>query len=237
MTASPAPLGFGLMCKPPRPGATKTRLAAAIGPTAAALLSRAFLADCAGAALDAADLSALAPMAFYRPANGGHEVGDVLGPRWPRFHADAGDLGATMFEVMGGLLAQYPAGAIIMGADVPLITAADIAEAAKRLRAGDDRSVVIIPCVDGGYCLLALRSLAAAAPLLEPMAWSTAGVLRETLTRAEAHGLRPILLPPQRDIDDIDDLTWLRLELAANQRAAPATRAALASLQGLNTDG
>jgi rSAM/selenodomain-associated transferase 1 len=236
MTASPAPLGFGLMCKPPRPGATKTRLAATIGPAAAALLSGAFLADCAGAALDAAGVSALVPMAFYRPANGGAEVSEVLGPHWPLFHADAGDLGATMFEVLGHLLAHCPAGAIIMGADVPLITAAHIAEAATCLREGDDRAVVMIPSVDGGYCLLGLRSLVAAAPLLEPMAWSTAAVLRETLARAEGHGLRPVVLPAQRDIDDIEGLNWLRLELTANQQAAPATRAALASLEILSTD-
>jgi rSAM/selenodomain-associated transferase 1 len=230
VNVSPAPLGFGLMCKPPRPGATKTRLAATIGPAAAALLSRAFLADCAGAALDAAGVSALRPMAFYRPANGGDEVCEVLGPHWPLCHADAGDLGATMFEILGRLLVHCPAGAIIMGADVPLITAAHIAEAANCLREGDDRAVVMIPSVDGGYCLLGLRSLMAAAPLLEAMAWSTAAVLRETLARAEAHGLRPVVLPAQRDIDDIDDLSWLRLELAANQQAAPATRAALATL-------
>ncbi|MFY8144777.1 MAG: hypothetical protein ACOVMT_13060 [Caulobacter sp.] len=42
-----AMIGLGLMCKPPRPGVTKTRLAAAIGPEAAATLSQAFLEDCA----------------------------------------------------------------------------------------------------------------------------------------------------------------------------------------------
>ena len=98
MTEPPSPLGLGLMCKPPRAGATKTRLAATIGANLAARLSRAFLQDCAYAALEAADLCQLKPMAFYRPADGGAELGEVLGPDWPLVHADAGDLGATMLD-------------------------------------------------------------------------------------------------------------------------------------------
>lgn len=47
LTMTEAMIGLGLMCKPPRPGVTKTRLAAAIGPEAAATLSQAFLEDCA----------------------------------------------------------------------------------------------------------------------------------------------------------------------------------------------
>lgn len=236
MTTSLEPIGLGLMCKPPRPGATKTRLAATIGPVAAARLSRAFLADCASAALDAADISALEPMAFYRPANGADEIGEVLGSRWPLVFADADDLGRTMLDVISHLLVRCPAGAIIMGADVPLITGFDIAEAANHLRAGDDRVVVTIPSIDGGYCLLGVRSLAAAKPLFEPMVWSTSGVLRETLARAEAHDLKPIVLQPQRDIDDIDDLAWLRETLRTGSHNCQATKATLSDFTAMASD-
>jgi rSAM/selenodomain-associated transferase 1 len=230
MTEPLSPLGLGLMCKPPRPGATKTRLAATIGANLAARLSRAFLQDCAYAALEAADLCQLKPMAFFRPADGGAELGEVLGPDWPLVHADAGDLGATMLTVLRQLQDSCPAGALVMGADLPLISSADIAEAARCLRQGDARSVVTIPSVDGGYCLIGVCSVEAAAPLFAPMAWSTSSVLNETLARAVSSGLKLTMLQPQRDIDDINDLDWLREKLRTVSQGARATRAALAAV-------
>lgn len=235
MTGSLAPLGLGLMCKPPRPGATKTRLAAAIGPVLAARLSRAFLEDCASAALEAANLCQLVTVAFYRPADGGNDVGEVLGPGWPLTHADAGDLGATMLHVLRSLLERCPAGAMIMGADVPLISGAAIADAAGCLREGDARSVVTIPSIDGGYCLIGVRSADVAAPLFAPMAWSTPAVLQETLARAAACGLTATVLPPQRDIDDVLDLAWLR-EALKTDPLGRASRAVLAELREQTVD-
>lgn len=237
MTGFPSTLGLGLMCKPPRPGTTKTRLAASVGATRAARLSRAFLQDCAQAALEAADLFQLKAMAFYRPADAGHEVAEVLGPRWPLVHADAGELGATMLDVLRQLLESCPAGAMIMGADVPLISGTDIVQAARCLRQGDERSLVIIPSVDGGYCLIGARSAQIAAPLFAPMAWSTSTVLDETLARAALTGLEATVLPPQRDIDDINDLEWLRDRLRTIPHGASATRLALAAMTGTGTHG
>jgi hypothetical protein len=227
---SAASIGFGLMCKPPRPGAAKTRLAAALGPETAARLAGAFLQDCAAAAIAAAGLQRLDLAGFFRPADAAAEIGAILGPSWPLTFADAGDLGATMLEVLGRLLARNPAGALVMGADIPLITGGAIAAAARSLCEGDERRVVLIPSADGGYCLIGVRSLQAASPLFAPMAWSTPGVLRETLGRAEAAGLDAQLLPPQRDIDEAADLDWLRASLADGGDAAPATRAALAAM-------
>jgi len=237
MTGLPSTLGLGLMCKPPRPGTTKTRLAASVGATLAARLSRAFLQDCAQAALEAADLFQLKTMAFYRPVDGGQEVGEVLGPDWPLVHADSGDLGATMLSVLRQLEERCPAGAMVMGADVPLISRTDIAAAAGCLRQGDERSVVIIPSVDGGYTLIGVRSAQIAAPLFAPMAWSTSAVLDVTLARAAASGLEATVLPPQRDIDDINDLDWLRDRLRTIPHGASATRLALAAMTGTGTHG
>jgi hypothetical protein len=232
------PIGLGLMCKPPRPGATKTRLAAAIGADAAARLSRAFLQDCAAAARDAARQGALHPIAFHRPVDAADEIAAILGPGWPVVHADAGELGATMLQVLRHLLARCPDGAMVMGADVPLVTAEAIAGAARSLRAGDARSVTIMPSHDGGYCLIGVRCAQAAAPLFAPMeaplSWSTPAVLDETLRRARAHGLSATLLPRQRDIDEAADLDWLGRALATHPHAAPATRDALAALRHTN---
>jgi len=223
-------IGLGLMCKPPRPGATKTRLARSVGDAAAARLSRAFLMDSARAAEDAARCAGLEMVAFYRPADAAAELAAILGPRWDLVHADAGDLGATLGAALGLLLARCPDGALLMGADVPLIGSAMIAAAARTLRGGGTRDVALVPSPDGGYCLIGARCAHAAAPLFAPMAWGGPDVLAETLRRADAHRLKMRLLAPVRDIDDGDDLAWLRAELKTRPDDAPATRAALAAL-------
>lgn len=230
MSGRPASVGLGLMCKPPRPGVTKTRLAAQIGAGAAAGLSRAFLSDCANAASAAADDCALDLLACYRPEDAASDLGALLGARWPLVHADSGDLGATMRDVLGGLLARSPGGAVIMGADVPLIDAATISDAARLLREGAESRVVVGPTFDGGYWLIGIRSLERTASLFAPMNWSTPEVFAQTERRAHASGLDLVTLPMQRDIDEPADLDWLKGELARSRGNCPATRAALASL-------
>lgn len=234
MSGRPASVGLGLMCKPPRPGVTKTRLAAQIGAVAAAALSQAFLSDCANAASAAADDCALDLLACFRPEDAASELGALLGAEWPLVHADSGDLGATMRDVLANLLERSPGGAIIMGADVPLIDAATISEAARLLRAGTESRVVIGPTFDGGYWLIGVRSLRRADSLFAPLNWGTPEVFAQTERRARASGLDLVTLPMQRDIDEAGDLHWLRAELARSRGNCPATRAALASLSGAN---
>jgi glycosyltransferase A (GT-A) superfamily protein (DUF2064 family) len=233
MSGVPIPdrIGLGLMCKPPRPGTSKTRLAASIGHGAASRLSRAFLEDCSRSALEAAAIAHLQPRAFYRPADGREEIGAILGPAWALTFADAGDLGATMVEVLAHGLADCPGGAMIMGSDIPLMGAAILVEAAEVLRGGGSNRVVIVPSADGGYCLLGVRSVTAAGILCAPMAaWSTPGVLAETYRRADSAGLEVTRLATQRDIDDAADLDWLKKELARDAMAAPSTYRAITEL-------
>ena len=230
MTPAREAIGLGLMCKPPRPGTSKTRLAAGVGNDAAAQLSAAFLADCATAARVAAQRSALERVAFYRPRDAIEEIAAIVGPDWPLVFADHGALGVTMREALGCLLASCPLGAMIMGADIPLIGADVIDSAARHLRDGSDRSVVIAPSVDGGYCLIGIRCLASAAPLFRETAWSTPGVLAETLARAGDAGLDVRLLPMQQDIDELRDLHWLRDRLAVEPGGADATREVMRTL-------
>jgi rSAM/selenodomain-associated transferase 1 len=224
-------IGFGLMAKPPRPGIAKTRLATAVGEKAAADLAAAFLADTARSIACAAGPADLACTLFHRPADAGDELAALVGHGWPLIFCDEGELGATMWAVLARLLARHPAGSLVMGADLPLVPPEVVVEAAEVLRQGDRRTVVVMPSADGGYGLIGVRSVLAA-PLFAPMAWSTPRVLAETLRRAEAEGLTVHLLPEQRDVDEPADLAWLRQALAAKPEAAPATRIALARLDG-----
>jgi hypothetical protein len=230
MSAPVSPIGFGLMCKPPRPGLSKTRLAAGIGAEPAARLSAAFLDDCAAAALEAGTLSPLNHVAYYRPRDGADEIGGVLGPQWQLEFADSGDLGATMRECLAHLLIRCPAGAMIMGADIPMIDPNVIDQAARALRDTGTTDVVIAPTADGGYGLIGVRSIAATKQLFEDISWSTSQVFEQTLARARSAGLKFSLLDEQRDIDDAGDLHWLRATIERHPTRTPATRRALASL-------
>lgn len=222
-------IGVGLMCKPPRPGVSKTRLAASIGPHAAARLSEAFLRDCADTVLSAGRMTALQPTAFYRPHDAEGEMRAILGTRWPVRYADAGDLGATMLGIVEQLLIDTPDGSIIMGSDVPLMEPRSIVDAAHGLQE-TTTDVVIIPSADGGYCLIGVKSRDVAARLFTGMIWSTSDVLHETMLRIRDHGLRCKLLEPQRDVDDLHDLNRLRRALAMRAEAAVHTRRALSAL-------
>lgn len=230
MMPAPPRLGFGLMCKAPRPGLAKTRLAPSIGADAAASLARAMLSDCAETVSSAAASLPLELVGFYRPRDAGHDLRAIFGRRWDLRFADAGDLGATMSLALRALVSRNPDGALIMGADVPLMSAADVLAAGHRLHEAPAKSVVIVPSLDGGYCLIGVKDAHAAAPLFAPMPWGTHQVLRETLRRAEATGLHVELLPPQRDVDEPHDLAWLRTELALHPARARHTRDALARL-------
>lgn len=227
MRQAEPPIGFGLMCKPPRPGTSKTRLASGVGFEMAAQLSAAFLMDCAAVVHEAGGRTNLDCAAFYRPADAADELAGLLGPDWPIAFADAGDLGATMRMILADLLARCPSGAMIMGADVPMISADVIVQAARTLRDGRDTSVVIAPTADGGYCLIGVRSISGLPALFDRMSWSTPHVFDDTLQRAHAMQLDVTVLETQRDIDDADDLRWLRREIEQHSSRGPATRKVL----------
>lgn len=126
--------------------------------------------------------------------------------------------------------------ASLIGRGWPLVPPDILTDAAAILRRGGAREVVVMPTADGGYGLIGVTSNAAP-PLFARMDWSTPVVLTETLRRAQGHGLTVHCLPEQHDIDDTDDLPWLRDALATSPEAAPATRAALARLDGIARDG
>jgi len=133
------------------------------------------------------------------------------------------DLGERMRAAMAAALAssasaaaaagaQHGGGSVlIVGTDVPDLSTAELEAARGALRAGAD--VVLGPAADGGYYLLGLRGPAVHPALFAGIAWSTAGVLEQTLAAAAAAGLSvaPLAtLPTLRDIDTRDDLlAWL----------------------------
>jgi hypothetical protein len=110
--------------------------------------------------------------------------------------------------------------AMLVGSDVPLLTADHFTAARQLLRT--DRDVVLGPADDGGYYLIGMR--APNAGLFDGIDWGTTTVMADTLRAAERLGLDARLTRRAYDIDTIDDVRRLERDLAiAPAGVAPHT--------------
>jgi rSAM/selenodomain-associated transferase 1 len=206
--------------KLPRPGAVKTRLAAEIGPDAAADLYRALAEHV---------LEETTPLAgeyerlvFFDPPEAAEPMRAWL-PGLRLLAQAGGDLGARMSDAFARAFARGASRVAVVGTDAPGVSRETVSEALLALDAAD---VVVGPAEDGGYYLLALRQ--AWPELLSGIAWSTPRVAAQTRARAATLQLRVHELPALRDVDTLDDLRdeWPRLGrlLEARPRLRQALR-------------
>jgi rSAM/selenodomain-associated transferase 1 len=212
------------MATAPIAGAVKTRLCPPLRPEEAAELARCFLED------RVEQLGAVPAgerlVAFTPPEQAG--AVRALVPRGVRLVPQRGaDLGARMSGLLEDLLTEGYAGALVVGTDTPTLPTAYLAEAATALRAAA-ADVVLGPSEDGGYYLIGLT--APAPDLFVDMAWSTATVYEETLSRARAGGRRIAILPTWFDVDRIADLARLRDDPARDAYRPRRTLACLSRL-------
>lgn len=115
------------------------------------------------------------------------------------------DLGTRMEHAFMYAFEKGYEQAAIIGTDCPELSSEIINEAFTRLKEYD---LIIGPARDGGYYLLAMRSLYK--PLFKNISWSTHMVLDETLAIAKELKLSYSLLPVLNDIDDEKDLALLK---------------------------
>lgn len=183
-----------LFARYPVPGAAKTRLIPALGAEGAARLHR-LLVERTLATIRASGL----PFAVHCTGAPLADFAVWLGADVPLVEQGEGDLGAR--------LARVAPPTILLGADVPDLTPAQLAEAAQAL---DSAEVVIGPAQDGGYYLLGYRQ---PVPFLfTAMPWGTSAVLAETLDRLHRRQVTPHLLAELADCDLPEDLArWPEL--------------------------
>jgi rSAM/selenodomain-associated transferase 1 len=196
---------LAVFVKEPRPGAAKTRLAAALGPDdAARLYGRLVEGVLAATTPEAGEYERLV---FYDPPEAGERMRAWLPAGRLRRQAP-GDLGARMSAAFGRCFERGARRVVLVGSDAPGLGRAEVRAAFTALSSGD---VVLGPAHDGGYYLVGLR--APQPSLFEGVAWSTASVLEETLARAAAARLSVARLPALRDVDTVDDLRaeWPRV--------------------------
>ena len=182
----------------PEAGRAKTRLIPALGPEGAARLHE----DMVRQTLRTADdLQKAGPLSVEVWFAGGDadRFARLFGSRSYRPQAE-GDLGDRMSSAFRDMLAEASR-AIIVGTDCPALDATILAEAFDALRT---RDLVLGPATDGGYYLIGLSK--PVPELFDRMPWSTAGVLAETLRRAECAGLSIHRLPTLDDVDEPRDL-------------------------------
>lgn len=180
------------MVKEPRPGKVKTRLGRGIG---------------------------LVPAAWWFRHQVRRLFRRLRGPRWdlilavspdaeglssrvwpfdlPRLSQGHGDLG----DRMSGVFRRLSGPVCIIGADIPGITPAKIADAFKSLGPAD---AVFGPAPDGGYWLIGLRTGFRPAGLLDDVRWSGPHALEDSI--ASLGNARVAKVATLQDVDEVEDL-------------------------------
>lgn len=193
------PAAILVFVRAPERGRVKTRLAASIGDDAALRIYRRLAEHVLG---EVRTLSHLARIrVHYTPAPAGDAVAGWLGAGPEYLPQRGATLGARMERAFHQAFTDGFERVVIVGSDLPGLTARHLQEALALL---DAHPAVIGPARDGGYWLLGLRR--PAPELFRDVPWSTATVFPETMRRLRALGLRPALLPELADVDEPADL-------------------------------
>lgn len=182
--------GLVVFAKAPLLGRVKSRLAAGIGEEAALAFYRETLSTVL------ARLDGGGPWRTRLAVTPDEVMGDAgLWPtETPRVPQAGGDLGARM----GRFLAEAEPGGpvVIVGSDIPDITAAHLARAFETLGGHD---LVLGPAKDGGYWLVG-ASRPPPATLFDGVRWSTEHARADTLRNAA--GTAVALVDELEDVDD-----------------------------------
>jgi rSAM/selenodomain-associated transferase 1 len=195
----------------------KTRLAPHLSPDRLRALRAALLADTLRAVESVPDV-----FIFFTPDEAEQEIASLAGGVRSRLPQCDGDLGARMLGALRYLLddRKYEA-ALLVGSDIPLLTANHLREAAETVQARG--GLVLGPADDGGYYLIGMTQPHAA--LFDGIAWGSESVLTNTLRTAERIGIEARLVRSAYDVDTVDDLLRLERDLGwAPKDVCPAVR-------------
>ena len=199
-----------LFTRYPEPGTTKTRMIPKLGAEGAAELQRQMTRHI---------VSSVTEFAGYHPTSlevrfeGGNKdlMKAWLGTGFDYSHQGKGDIGLRMGRALeDGFGSGYEA-VVIIGSDIPDITADIIRKAFEGLKNHD---LVLGPAGDGGYYLIGMQKTAfsrANPRLFNGINWGTDGVLSQTLAVAKELRLNYVLLDTLDDVDRPEDLAvWQR---------------------------
>ena len=234
-----------LFAKEPVAGRVKTRLAAAhdagdpaieVDLDSAAECQRAFTQDLLRRVCSGARQTDYEPVLAASPDEQAPWLANLAAAydvplRWQ----GAGDLGQRMQRAIEDGCRSHGV-AVIIGSDVPDLHLDRISEAIRLLGGSDDCEVVLGPCPDGGYYLIAARD--SCPPIFElDCAWGGDGVLAETCRRLLDAEIRYELLEAWEDVDEPAALRRLAERLRARRELKAELRETTRVLEELGLLG
>ena len=198
----------------PEPGKTKTRLIPALGAKGAARLQRQMTEHIIATAATLSSRPGLTIEVCHEGGNNGL-MQEWLGPQFSYRPQKPGDLGRRMTHAFEAAFRDSQAAAVIVGSDIPEISADTIQQAFEGLQNND---LVLGPARDGGYYLIGMKNTLPFEThfrLFDDISWGTDRVLIQTLQMARDSGLRFTLLEPLGDVDRPADLhIWQAVQKA-----------------------
>jgi uncharacterized protein len=186
------PPTVSLMLKAPREGQVKTRLAREVGDHEATRVYRRLVEH------QLRQIPAGWPVRIhFAPVDARAEMEAWLGAAYHYAPQPEGDLGERLSGAMHDHFANAPGPVIFLGGDCPYLTTARLLAVAEMLARTE---AVLVPALDGGYCLLALsrpvERVFAAIP------WSTDRVAEKTRERLRESAVEWSETEALEDVDD-----------------------------------
>ena len=184
----------------PRVGMTKTRLVPALGPAGAAALQKRLAEKTVATARQTA-LRIGARLVFCHDGGNAQQLYRWLGGKPIRYQAQAtGDLGRRMHLAMQRAFDGNARRVVLVGTDIPGLTAEIIEQAFSALHEND---LVFGPSLDGGYWLVGMKK---PENIFDGIVWSRPDVMEKSLALARKKGMTSHMLEPLNDLDTPDDL-------------------------------
>ncbi len=190
-----------LFFKNPVAGRVKTRLAATVGEAQALTIYRFLLERTRRTALEIQ----AGRFIYYSDFIDEQDAWSV--PEFQKRLQHGISLGHRMHHALAETLQNHHK-AVLVGGDIPALTPAVIESAFAML---DEADVVFGPATDGGYYLVGVRR--PRPEIFEGIAWSTPGVLEESLSRCRQARLRVALVQALSDVDTEADWKQTGLEI------------------------
>jgi rSAM/selenodomain-associated transferase 1 len=220
---------LAVMTKAPRAGMVKTRLVPPLSSKEAASLSACFLKDTTESISAVCKRMRAAGVAVYTPLGEESAFDGILPGDFSMLCQRGEGFGERLFHAAEDLFSLGFASVCLIDADSPTLPQDFLEQAVVALSKPQDR-VILGPAEDGGYYLIGLK--AAHREVFKNIEWSTPGVLKQTIDRAEAAGLKVKTLPAWYDVDDAATLGRLCHELFGEAsvprgNSAPNTRSFL----------
>ena len=160
----------------------------------------------------------------FTPSGAQDQVVEWLGKDHPLVPQSGEDLGDRMKTAFERAFTGDADNALLIGSDIPGLTADVIEEAFAALLTHD---AVIGPADDGGYYLIGFRKKSFEPGIFHGMVWSTQTVFRETMDKLHDASLKVYVLPELTDVDTVEDLKTLMSQITVPAPEISRTRSFL----------